>query len=90
MGRCSKNSIRLPGAMTGAIVGAAVMFWMWKYTAINGYLYTAGGIVTCVVVGFVASLFSNKPTQDLTGLTIYTLHSPLAGGDVSVEEGLDG
>jgi Na+/proline symporter len=78
------------GAMTGAMVGAAVMFWMWKYTAINGYLYTAGGIATCVVVGFVASLFSSRPTQDLTGLTIYTLHAPLASGDVSVEEGLDG
>lgn len=68
------------GAMTGAIVGAAVMFWMWKYTAINGYLYTASGICTCVIVGLLASLASDKPSHDLTGLTIYTLHSPTSGG----------
>lgn len=66
------------GAMSGAIVGAAVMFCMWKYTAINGYLYTASGISTCVVVGLLVSLVSDKPTQDLTGLTIYTLQSPNA------------
>tara|TARA_R110002073_G_scaffold7245_4_gene41347 strand:- start:189 stop:2837 length:2649 start_codon:yes stop_codon:yes gene_type:complete len=66
------------GAMIGAIVGAGVMFWMWKFTAINGYLYTASGITSCVVVGFIASLAFGKPSNDLTGLTIYTLHAPEA------------
>ncbi len=64
------------GAMIGAIVGAGVMFCLWKFTAINGYLYTASGIGTCVVVGFVASLASGRPENDLTGLTIYTLQKP--------------
>ncbi|WP_442505417.1 sodium:solute symporter family transporter [Novipirellula sp. SH528] len=64
------------GAMIGAIVGAGVMFWMWKFTSINGYLYTASGIASCVVVGFIASLAFGKPLKDLTGLTIYTLHTP--------------
>ncbi len=64
------------GAMIGAIVGAGVMFCLWKYTAINGYLYTASGICTCVVVGFVASLASGRPANDLSGLTIYTLQKP--------------
>jgi Na+/proline symporter len=67
------------GAMIGAIVGAGVMFCLWKFTSVNGYLYTASGIGTCVVVGFIASLASGPPTQDLTGLTMFTLHrSPLA------------
>ncbi|MCH7917332.1 MAG: sodium/solute symporter [Planctomycetes bacterium] len=64
------------GAMVGAIVGAGVMFCLWKFTSINGYLYTASGICTCVVIGWVASLAWERPTNDLTGLTIYTLHRP--------------
>ncbi len=64
------------GAMIGAIVGAAVMFAMWKFTPINGYLYTASGIATCVVAGWITSLAFGKPLNDLTGLTIYTLHAP--------------
>lgn len=62
------------GALAGAVVGAGVMFCLWKFTAINGYLYTASGIGTCVVVGFTVSLLSGRPANDLTGLTIYTLH----------------
>ena len=68
----------------GAIVGAGVMFSLWKFTAINGYLYTASGICTGVAVGFVASLASGRPTNDLTGLTIYTLHQ------ATTETGVDG
>ena len=64
------------GAMIGAIVGAAVMFAMWKFTPINGYLYTASGIATCVVAGWITSLAFGRPLNDLTGLTIYTLHAP--------------
>lgn len=60
------------GAMIGAIVGAAVMFCLWKFTAVNGYLYTASGITTCCVVGY---LTSNGSSKDLSGLTIYTLNS---------------
>ncbi len=61
------------GAMTGAMVGAAVMFSLWKFTSINGYLYTTCGITTCFVVGYLTSLATAKPTRDLTGLTIHTL-----------------
>ena len=55
----------------GALVGAATMFCLWRFTNVNGYLYTVSGITTCVCVGYVASLLygSNK---DLTGLTLFT------------------
>ena len=53
------------GALIGAIVGAGVMFSLWKFTSINGYLYTASGIGTCVSVGFVASLGSRPPPNDV-------------------------
>ena len=29
------------GALTGAIVGGLTMYWVWKESSINGYLYTA-------------------------------------------------
>jgi len=63
-----------PGAFIGAVVGAAVMFCMWRFTPINGYLYTAAGIGTCFVVGYLASLVTGKQLKDLSGLTIYTIH----------------
>ena len=67
--------VRTRQRFTGALVGAGAMFYLGSFTAVNGYLYTASGIITCFVVGFIASLFaSGPPTQDLTGLTMFTLH----------------
>ncbi len=63
------------GAMIGALVGAGVMFALWKFTPINGYLYTSCGITTCFVVGYGASLLTASPTSDLSGLTIHTLRN---------------
>ncbi|MEM7477932.1 MAG: kelch repeat-containing protein [Planctomycetota bacterium] len=55
------------GAWTGAIAGNVVLFCVWKYTNVNGYLYALIGIVTCVVVGYLASLLrAPKPgVEDL-------------------------
>ena len=64
------------GAMIGALSGAAVMFSLWKYTDVTGYLYTFCGIASCVIVGYGASmLFRGKNREDLVGLTVYTLES---------------
>ncbi len=59
------------GALTGALVGAAVMFYLWRFTHVNGYLYTASGITTCVLTGYLAS-FASRQDRDLRGLTIFT------------------
>jgi Na+/proline symporter len=61
------------GALTGALVGAAVMMLIWRLTKVNGYLYTATGITTCFVVGYLASLLRGGTGRDLTGLTIHTV-----------------
>lgn len=61
------------GAMTGALIGTLAMFLLWQYTSVNGYLYTACGISTCVIVGYAASFLTTGHSKDLTGLTIYTL-----------------
>jgi SSS family transporter len=59
------------GAMVGAAVGAMTMFSLWRFTTVNGYLYTTSGIVTCVLAGYLASLLRPQD-RDLTGLTLYT------------------
>ncbi|QEG00723.1 Sodium/glucose cotransporter [Stieleria maiorica] len=61
------------GAMIGALLGASVMFCLWRFTPLNGYLYTATGISTCVVAGYGASLLLPQADKDLAGLTIHTL-----------------
>ena len=60
------------GALLGGLVGAGVMFSLWKFTAVNGYLYTVTGIVTCVLVGYLASCVLPGRRQ-LDGLTIHSL-----------------
>ena len=51
------NSI---GAMTGAILGTVCMFYLWKYTSVNGYLYTTCGITACFASGYLTSLFTKR------------------------------
>ncbi|WP_419190116.1 sodium:solute symporter family transporter [Stieleria marina] len=63
-----------PGAMIGAIAGATVMFWLWKFSNIQAYLFTTVGITSCVVIGYLASLPFAAPTS-IQGLTIHTLSS---------------
>jgi SSS family solute:Na+ symporter len=60
------------GAMAGAFMGAIVRFCLWKYTDVNGYLYTVCGITSCCLVGYIVSLCSRQE-KDLTDLTLYTL-----------------
>ena len=55
------------------VVGAIVMFCLWRFTTVNGYLYTISGMLTCVGVGLLLSLVTGPQEKDLRGLTIYTL-----------------
>ncbi len=63
------------GAIVGAIIGATVMFSMWKFTPIQGYIYTATGITACFIAGYLTSLVTPPSTKDLTGLTIYSMNN---------------
>lgn len=66
------------GALLGAVVGAATMFSLWKYTKVTGYIYTTSGITTCFVVGYLSSLVMGEKSRDLTGLTLHTAKSKAA------------
>lgn len=72
------------GALAGAIVGALTMYWVWKETPINGYLYTAIGIGVCFVVGYGVSLLGPaRKENELAGLTIYTMTGQKVSDSVS-------
>lgn len=68
------------GALTGALVGATVMISIWRFTHVNGYLYTAIGISTCFVTGYLTSLVTgrSKTDEELIGLTLLTIKSSSA------------
>jgi len=61
------------GSMLGALAGAGVMAMLPVYTAVNGYLFAAIGLVTCFVVGYGASLLLPSESHCLDGLTIHTM-----------------
>ena len=69
------------GAAIGAAAGVGVTAWLYFNTEVNGYLYIAVGIATCVAVGYVAS-FLRRSDRDLRGLTIHTLGTSAAAADV--------
>lgn len=60
------------GAMIGALTSAIVLYLVQRNSNLHFFLYAAIGIVTCVIVGWLASLpFLSRTHQDLKGLTIY-------------------
>ncbi|KAB2913176.1 MAG: sodium/solute symporter [Dechloromonas sp.] len=60
------------GAMIGALASAIVLYLVQQNTNLHFFLYAAVGIITCVWVGWLASLcFPSPARQDLKGLTIF-------------------
>lgn len=51
------------GAWTGAIIGSLTMICVWQYTTLNGYIYTAIGITSCVSAGLLGSLLLPPPKE---------------------------
>nr|WP_246120231.1 sodium/solute symporter [Blastopirellula retiformator] len=66
------------GAMIGALVGAGVMFSLWKYSSVSGYLFTAIGITVCFVVGYLASCCLPPGEKNLAGLTLIDNPPPVS------------
>ncbi len=62
-----------PGAVIGAVCGAAGLFLAQHYTQVHLLLYATVGIVLSFVTGYLASLLLPRPPRDIDGLTIYTL-----------------
>jgi len=61
------------GAFIGLLGGVAVMIWIWQATEINGYLYALIGILSCLLIGYIASMMLPPGKTDLENLTLHTL-----------------
>jgi Na+/proline symporter len=61
------------GALVGAITSAMVLYFFQEYTRAHVFLYGAVGVISCVTVGYVASIVIPGETRSLEGLTILTL-----------------
>lgn len=72
LGVCTKRASGY-GALAGILLGVGVMVLIWQTTNVNGYLYAAVGIVSSVVLGYLASFFLPREQRDLSGLTLYTV-----------------
>jgi len=67
------------GALIGAIASVIVTFPIAGFTPLHWTLYTPLATVTCIVVGYSASLLMPAPRRNLSGLTAFTLEAPTVG-----------
>jgi len=66
------------GTAVGVVASISVLFLVQRMDPplVHGYLFAAVGILTCVGVGYVASLFCGGASGSLDGLTLRTLNAP--------------
>jgi SSS family transporter len=59
------------GAVIGVVASLVLTFVAWRFQLVHSVFYMAISIFTCLVFGYVGSLFFPAPTQSLRGLTIF-------------------
>ena len=62
-----------PGAIVGALAGAAGLLLVQQYTDVHLLLYALVGITICFFCGYLASWVLPRSEKPIEGLTIYTL-----------------
>jgi len=68
------------GAIVGAIAGATAQVLAVYHTNVSFMLYAGIGAITCIVVGYLVSVITNRQEQYLVGLTIHTPQETTAPG----------
>ena len=61
------------GVLIGFAVSAATLYWASSSEAVHFFLYGAIGILTCSIVGWLASLAISGPQKDIDHLTVHSL-----------------
>ncbi len=64
-----------PGAIVGLLASGIVQYAMKSYTELHSYMFAFSGMVSCVVIGYLASFLFSGTERDLEGLTIFTLRT---------------
>jgi solute:Na+ symporter, SSS family len=65
------------GVSIGVATAMIVTLAAWWNSLVHPYFYLGISIGTCIVVGYLASLFFPAPTRSLAGLTIFKDHAPV-------------
>jgi len=65
------------GAMIGLLTSAATQYFLNLNNVVHGVMFAATGMITCFVVGYLASLVISDKGRDLEGLTLYSMKSAL-------------
>ena len=60
------------GALVGILGGAVVQYLLSLHQAVHLLLFTATGVISCVVLGLLAS-FLSKPKDNIDNLVIFSL-----------------
>ena len=61
-----------PGVVVGMLASTVVLYLVRTFTTVHFFLYSGIGTVSCVVIGYAASLLIPAQPRDLTGLTIHS------------------
>ncbi|HNQ88919.1 MAG TPA: sodium/solute symporter [Verrucomicrobiota bacterium] len=63
------------GALVGAVLSAAIVSSVRLIQPLNVYAYAPIGLISVVVIGWLASLVLPASTRNLDGLTLHTMHA---------------
>jgi hypothetical protein len=61
------------GAMIGLIGSAVIQYFLTTEDIVHGILFAATGMISCFVMGYIASLIMPAKVKDLSGLTLYSI-----------------
>jgi Na+/proline symporter len=61
------------GAVTGLVLSGAVQYAVKEYTSVHFLLYTFTGVVSCILIGYMASVIIPGRRTPVEGLTLHTL-----------------
>ena len=65
------------GAFTGAVASVVVTILVKHCTPLHWYGYMPAAVFACTSVGYLVSLMTGRPRQDLTGLTVFDIRRNL-------------
>jgi len=70
-----------PGALIGIVASMIVQILANNYHLVHLLMYTATGVVSCFVFGWLGSLCFPGKTKEIDGLTIYTIKKNYKGSE---------
>jgi SSS family solute:Na+ symporter len=68
-----------PGVIIGALASVAATLWINEYTSVHWTFYSPVAVLTCIIVGYVASLIFRGQPKSQEGLTVFDMRRDLEG-----------